>query len=95
MRRDQYGNSVEDNSGVCLRVWVSIVSLLQARRDQHTAYSSSGLQVRGCHIGNRLWLASQCTSSFCAETEAARAADTWRVVGAAAERVPQEAAKLV
>ncbi len=37
MRRDQYGNSVEDNSGVCLRVWVSIVSLLQARRGQRAA----------------------------------------------------------
>jgi hypothetical protein len=93
MRRDQYGNSVEDNSGVCLRVWVSIVSLLQARRDQRTA--ALGLQVRGCHVWNQLWLATQRTSSFCAEREAARAADTWRVAGAAAEDVPQEAAGLV
>ncbi|KAK9832723.1 hypothetical protein WJX81_003906 [Elliptochloris bilobata] len=29
MRRDQYGNEVEGSAGVCLRVWVSIVSLLQ------------------------------------------------------------------
>ena len=31
MRRDQYGNVSEGNAGVCLRVWVSIVSLLQVR----------------------------------------------------------------
>ena len=31
MRRDQYGNVSESNAGVCLRVWVSIVSLLQVR----------------------------------------------------------------
>ena len=31
MRRDQYGNEMEGNASMCLRVWVSIVSLLQVR----------------------------------------------------------------
>ena len=51
MRRDQYGNVSEGNAGVCLRVWVSIVSLLQVR-------SSSA--VEGCW---KLWLGERIQAS--------------------------------
>lgn len=53
MRRDQYGNVSESNAGVCLRVWVSIVSLLQVRSSSATrtmlgSYGSGKGPVQQC-----------------------------------------------